>query len=199
MPTPTADFDEAYYERFYRDPSTRAATPREVTRHIQFVVAYLAHLEVPIRSVLDLGCGIGMMRDALAIAAPMARYQGVENSEFACHTYGWEHGSVIDYRSRRRHDLVICHDVIQYLGNRDAAEAIDNLARLSTHALLLAVLTREDHAEGTCDPQRTDLAVRLRSTSWYRRRLRPHFVNVGGGLFLKREQAPSLWSLEHID
>jgi chemotaxis methyl-accepting protein methylase len=106
---------------------------------------------------------------------------------------------VVDYRSRRPFDLVVCHDVLQYLSHRDAARALGNLATLARRALLLAVLTREDWDDERFDPERTDPSVVLRTTRWYRQRLRAEFVDAGGGLFLKRDEAPVLWSLECLD
>lgn len=199
MSTQPSAFDAEYYRKFYEDPRTRAVSPEEVARQMAFVCAYLQHLDVPIRHVLDLGCGMGLMRDALARNLPGAHYHGVDHSHYVCERFGWEQASVVDYAPSRSFDLVICHDVIQYLGNREADQALNNLARLSDQALLLAVLTREDREQGSCDPARTDTAVHLRSTRWYRQRLRRNFVNVGGGLFLKNDRAPVLWSLEHLD
>ena len=102
---------------------------------------------------------------------------------------------MVDYLGRGRFDLVICHDVIQYLGNADASRAIDNLASLSRGALYLGVLTREDWNEH-CDRERTDDQVHLRAARWYRRRLDRHFTAAGGGVFLKKDAPVVLWSLE---
>lgn len=199
MSTEPSAFDAAYYHRFYENPRTRSVSEPEVEQHVAFVCAYLRHLGIPIRHVLDMGCGIGIMREPLAQHLPSARYHGVDHSAYACERFGWQQASVVDYAPSRRFDLVICHDVLQYLGHRDADRALTNLAALCSHAMLLAVLTREDWSDDSYDPKRTDTAVQLRSTRWYRTRLRPHFVNVGGGLFLKRDRAPVLWSLEHLD
>lgn len=199
MSTRPSAFGADYYRQFYEDPRTRSVDPEQVRRQVEFLAAYLRHLDIPVRQVLDVGCGLGLMREALEREFPGVRYHGVDHSRYVCERFGWVQASVVDYAPSRRFDLVICHDVLQYLGNRDAARAIENLSRLSRKALLLAVLTREDWEHGSCDPERTDTAVRLRSTRWHRQQLKPHFVNVGGGLFLKRDRSPVLWSLEHLD
>ena len=49
MPAVRTVFDKAYYDRFYRNPDTRAVTPAAVRRQAQFIAAYLSHLEVPVR------------------------------------------------------------------------------------------------------------------------------------------------------
>ena len=195
MSAASGRFDAAYYERYYVDPQTCSVTAEEVTRQVAFVSAYLQHMDLPVQRILDLGCGLGMMQAPFQHGFPDASYQGVEYSEYLCNELGWQHGSVVDYRSRTPFDLVVCHDVIQYLDDDDAQRAIENLARLCRGALYLGVLTAEDWREN-CDPTRTDHQVILRSTAWYRQRLARHFVSAGGGIFVKSEAPVVLWSLE---
>lgn len=191
-------FDAQYYQRFYADAQTCSVTEEEVRRQVAFFTAYLAHMGLPVRRILDLGCGLGLMRAPLLAAFPAASYTGVEWSEHLCARLGWQHGSVVDYRARSAFDLVVCHDVLQYLDNAQAGRAIDNLARLSRGALYLGVLTREDW-EHNCDRTRTDDEVHLRRASWYRRKLAAHFRSAGGGVFLKHDAPVVLWELERGD
>ena len=188
-------FDASYYRRFYGDAATRSVTPAEVARQMAFVTSYLRHLRLPVRRVLDLGCGLGLMRAPLLDAFPRASYTGVERSEYLCERLGWTHGSVVDYRARHPFDLVLCHDVLQYLDDADAGRAIDNLAGLCRGALYLGVLSREDW-DRNCDRERTDEQVVLRPARWYRRRLARHFSNAGGGLFIAPDAPVVLWALE---
>lgn len=188
-------FDSAYYERFYGNPHTRVVDAAEIDRLAGFVCAYMHHLDLPVRRVLDIGCGVGHWRRALARHHPRARYAGIEISAYLCERYGWERGSVVDYSARAPFDLVVCQGVLQYLPHRDAARAIDNLARLCRGALFLEALTREDW-ERNCDKRRTDGAVHLRRAAWYRRRLGTHFVACGGGVFASRRARCVLYELE---
>lgn len=190
-------FDEAYYQRHYLDPRTRVIGPDEVRRLARFVVGYLEYLDVEVRDVLDVGCGIGLWRDALAEVLPGARYHGVEASAYPCERYGWEHGSITDLSGREPADLVVCQGVLQYLTANEAAAAIRTLERLTSGALYLEVLTREDW-ETNCARDRTDGAVRLRRASWYRRLLASRFIAIGGGLFLPRETHAVLYELERL-
>ena len=190
-------FDEAYYERFYRSARTRAETPEDALRRAAFITSYLAHIGLPVARVLDIGCGLGRTLAGVQTAYPMAHCTGVEVSDYLCEEYGWVKGSVLDFRAKEPFDLVICNDVIQYLEHADAQVAIDNLATLCQGALYFGALTREDWEE-SCDRARTDDEVCLRSTRWYRRQLRRDFVPIGGGLFLRRPEAVTLWSLERV-
>ena len=188
-------FDRAYYERYYRNPRTRVYAAEDVDRLCGFVTAYCQHLRLPLRRVLDLGCGLGYWRDALAKRAPKARYTGVEVSDYLCEHYGWRKGSVVDFEANGSFDLVICQGVLQYVSNADAVRAIDNLAGLCRGALYLEALTREDWHERV-DRSRTDGDVHLRSVRWYRRHLSPHFVDAGGGVFVRRTAGVVMFELE---
>jgi 2-polyprenyl-3-methyl-5-hydroxy-6-metoxy-1,4-benzoquinol methylase len=189
-------FDKAYYDRFYRDPRTRAVTPAAARRQAEFIAAYLRHLTVPVRRILDIGCGTGMMLRALRRQFPQARTLGVEFSDYLCQRYGWHQGSVIDYAAQSSFDLVVCNDVLSYLDDRDCGRAIANLARLSRGAVYLSVVTADDL--DLFDPARTDARQKLRPATWYRRRLSRHLVNVGGGLYLKRPPDVVVWTLDRV-
>lgn len=189
-------FDKAYYDRYYRNPATRAVSPAGARRQAAFVAAYLRHLRLPIRRVLDIGCGVGTTLRALGREFPQASLHGVEWSEYLCRRYGWTRASVVDYSARQPFDLVVCHDVLAYLDDRSCSRAIDNLAELCRGALYLGVLTADD--ADAYDPRRTDPQQHRRPAAWYRRRLARHFIAVGGGVYLHRDADVVVWSLERL-
>ena len=188
-------FDSAYFQKYYFNPATRVATPAETRSRAQLIAAILRHAGIPVRSILDTGCGIGMLRKPFAAALPRARYVGLEASHYLCARYGWTKGSVVDFAPRMRSDLVICYDVLQYLDDREAGRAVANLARLTNAALYVSALTREDWRDN-CDRTRTDRAVHLRPGDWYRRRLCRRFSHLGFGVWLRRDVTAILWDME---
>lgn len=188
-------FDAEFYRRFYENPATRVASAGEAERLGDFICAYAAYLRVRVRRVLDAGCGLGHLRAPVLRHFPGARYTGLEVSEYLARRHGWVHGGLEDYRPRGAFDLVICHDVLQYLDDRAAARAVANLGRLSRGLVYVSALTLEDW-RGAADRSRTDGDVHLRPVDWYRRRLDRAFLSLGGGLFARRGQAPVLWALE---
>lgn len=194
MPPASRKFDQAYYDRFYGDSRTRVATEREFQRLGRFVRTYLDFLEVEVRTVLDLGCGVGHWKRVARKHFPSARYRGVEVSAYLCREHGWERGSIVDFAGAPA-DLVVCHGVLQYLPAQDARRAIKNLGRLTGGALYLEVLTREDWDENV-DRSVTDGDVYLRPASFYRRELSRLFRSCGGGLFVPRDSPVVLYELE---
>src|SRR5678815_2903534 len=106
-------FDAAFYRRFYFDPRTQVTTRAETVARAKTVAALVEHLDVPVRAILDAGCGLGWMRRPLLRAFPHATYTGIEVSRHVCERYGWTHASIASYRTRKRFDLVICYDVLQ--------------------------------------------------------------------------------------
>ncbi len=191
----STDFNSAYFRKYYINIATRVTTAAEMRRRARLIAAILDQARVPVRSILDAGCGIGLLRKPFAEVLPRARYLGIETSEYLCAQYAWIKGSVVDYAPRSRSDLVVCYDVLQYLDDRDAGRAIANLAKLTRAAIYLSALTREDWREN-CDRTRTDSAVHLRPGDWYRRRLRRRFNYLGFGVWLRKDVTSILWDLE---
>jgi len=196
--TTSQRFDAAFYRRFYVDPKTRVVTRSEMTRRADLIAAFVRHGELPVRSILDVGCGLGLMRSPLRRHFPRSRYTGLEVSQYLCQKHGWVQSSAATYSPPQPFDLVICYDVMQYLGTREAAAAVRNLARLCRGVLHFGALTLEDW-ELYCDKRRTDRNVQIRPAGWYRKRLAVSFINAGTGMFVRRGAPIHLWELDQVE
>jgi hypothetical protein len=192
--TAPARFDEAYYRRHYAGRA-RVHSAREIGRLAQGVTGLAAWLGVELRAVLDVGAGPGLWRDWFRRHRPGVRYRSTDVSPYACARYGHERRDISRWRSRERHDLVICQGVLQYLDDAGAARALENLAAMCRGLLYLEAITAHDLAE-VVDREATDLAIHARTGAWYRRRLAPEFVQVGAGLWAARRAGLALYELE---
>jgi len=188
-------FDRAYYDKFYFDPRTAVTTRAEMQARARLIVAFADHVGLPVRRILDAGCGTGMLRKPLEKGLPKAHYVGLDVSSYLCDRFGWAQGAVDTWRSATPFDLVICYDVVQYLDDRRAARALANLGRLCRAVLYFGALTSTDWRRN-CDRRRTDSEVHMREGSWYRARLRRQFHEVGAGFWLRRGAPLTVWELE---
>lgn len=189
-------FDEAYYQRYYFDKKTSVADPAHVERLGAFVCSYLKYVRVPVRRVLDVGCGIGLWRDVVARHFPYASYQGVEFSEYLCTRFGWTRGSVVDFSATAPFDLVICQGVLPYLSAADLQKALRNLGTLCQGALYVEAVTREDYERETIDETLTDPRLFRHRAQLYRRGLSQGFQELGGGVWLSHRAELPLFELE---
>src|SRR5260221_14369520 len=79
MPTDRrAAFDSAYFRKYYFDKATRVTTAADMRGRAQLIAAVLRHAGIPVRSILDAGCGIGLLRKASPAALRGAGKGGSE-------------------------------------------------------------------------------------------------------------------------
>ena len=189
-------FDEAYYQRFYFDKKTSVVDPAHLERLGAFVCSYLQYLRVPVARVLDVGCGIGLWREVVARHFPLAQFHGVEYSPYLCERFGWERGSVVDYRADAPFDLVICQGVLPYLSPADLKLALHNLGKLSRGALYLEAVAKEDYERDIIDEDLTDPRLFRHRAALYRQGLKQSFSELGGGMWLSRKAQVPVFELE---
>jgi SAM-dependent methyltransferase len=190
------EFDRDFFARFYHDAGTSVISEDDVFRRACFVLSYLAYLRIGVHSVLDAGCGTGLWKRALRRIDRSIEYVGIDPSEYLCRTHGWVQSGVEGFRPRRRFDLVVCQDVMQYMDTTQVKNSFTNLARLCSGALYFDVPTREDIDDGFLDMRKTDRRIHVRGAAWYRRQLGTDFVSAGGGVFVTRRSRAVVLALE---
>jgi hypothetical protein len=109
-------FDRAYYQRFYFNPRTAVTNRAEMNARGRLIAAMADHIGLPVRNVLDAGCGVGLLRAPLKRRWPNLGYTGLEVSQYLCRRYGWIHSGIQDFTRKaagnRQFDIVICYDVL---------------------------------------------------------------------------------------
>ena len=168
----TKIYDRAYFDKWYR--CSEVGGNARLARKVALAVATAEyHLERPLRSVLDIGCGEGAWRAPLLKLRPKASYLGFDGSEYAIRRYG---------RARNLHlarfgdfeflrpcapvDLLVCSDVLHYLPTRELDRGLPVLAELCGGVAFIEAFARGDEAVGD------DHEFKSRPASFYRKRLR---------------------------
>ena len=185
-------FDDRYYRRFY---GKGGAHDRTQVEHLATGVHHMAAWwGVPVRSVLDVGAGMGFWRDWYRTTHPTVKVRSIDVSEYACATWGHERRDIADWRPRGQFDLVVCHSVLQYVDDERVVRAIDHLAAATRSLLYLELPTRDD-LRHLVDRSATDMEVFHRTGKWYRSHLELQLRQVGAGLWVPRNGVP-MYELE---
>ncbi|MGY1529288.1 class I SAM-dependent methyltransferase [Luteimonas sp. A649] len=147
-------YDQDYFDRWYRGGGIGGR--QRLARKVALAVATAEyHLERPIRTVLDIGCGEGAWRAPLLKLRPKAQYIGFDSSQYAIERHGarrnLHHARFADFAELRPcppADLVVCSDVLHYLQAREIDRGLPGLAELCGGVAFLETFAREDAAEG---------------------------------------------------
>ena len=196
----TKTYDRAYFDRWYRHGGIGHAA--RLARKVQLAVATAEyHLERPIRSVLDIGCGEGAWRAPLLKLRPRVQYLGFDSSDYAIARHGrrrnLHHARFADFAQLRPcppADLLVCSDVLHYLDTRELDRGLPALAELCGGVAFIEVFARGDGAEGD------EHDFRQRSAAFYRERLRALGLRpLGSHCWLSPALVPHATALELPD
>ena len=193
----TKHYDRAYFDRWYRDGGIGG--PARLARKVALAVATAEyHLERPIRSVLDIGCGEGAWRAPLRKLRPRVQYLGFDASEYAIARHGRTRnlrlarfGDFATLRPCAPADLLVCSDVLHYLPTHELDRGLPALADLCGGIAFIEVFAREDETEGD------DHDFQPRPAAFYRRRLRAVGLQpLGSHCWLSPARVPLATALE---
>ena len=152
-------YDQAYFDRWYRDPALRNTAiggGARLARKVALAVASAEyHLERPIRTVLDIGAGEGAWRTPLLKLRPRLQYLGFDSSHYAVERFGARRnlhfarfGDFEHLRPCPPVDLLVCSDVLHYLPTRELDRGLPALAELCGGVAFLETFTRADGIDG---------------------------------------------------
>ena len=195
----TRQYDQRYFDKWYRNPRYRVKSPAELARQVAFVVGATEHiLGRVIRTVLDVGCGEGNWLAPLQRLRPRIQYTGVDSSEYVVRRFGASRNirlGTIDtldrMRLRREYDLILCVGMLNYLDPDHLRIGLSHLYELAHGVVYLELFTSSDR--GVFGDTR---GTRLRAPSWYRARIRDaRFLSCGMHCYIPdwlREQTSAL-------
>jgi 2-polyprenyl-3-methyl-5-hydroxy-6-metoxy-1,4-benzoquinol methylase len=120
-------YDQLYFDRWYRDPSTSvsssAATMRKASLALSIAEYYL---ERPVATVFDVACGEGNWLHPLQSLRPGIHFTGVDSSRFAVSRFGVSRNirfgsfATLEESSiglETEYDLIVCSDAIAYVSS----------------------------------------------------------------------------------
>ena len=186
----TKHYDQAYFDRWYRDPALRDTAiggGARLARKVALAVATAEyHLERPIRSVLDIGCGEGAWRAPLLKLRPTLQDLGFDSSEYAIARHGIRRNLHLarfaDFEYLRPCapvDLLVCSDVLHYLPTRELDRGLPALGELCGGVAFLETFTRADGIDGDTE------GFMARPAKFYRERFaRIRLAPLGSHLWL---------------
>jgi SAM-dependent methyltransferase len=195
-------YDQTYFDRWYRDPRWTVVHQGVLARRVQLAVAAAEYLlEREIRTVLDIGCGEAPWHGLLRQARPRAHYTGVDSSEYVVSRYGRERGIRLgrlgDLRRlklRQRYDLIVCSDVLHYVGTEEVRRGLKALERHLGGVAFIEVFAKEDATSGDHDE------FQARPAAGYFRLFREaHLTPLGLHCYVGRSLAQRLISFERGD
>lgn len=168
-------------------------TPEMQRDEVAFVIAFCRHIGFELERFTDAGAGTGWWAREFARQYPECdEIETFDASEAACKLYGHKLMR-LEKLTGRSSDLVVCRDVLRYLPDAAADEAIRRLARKCRGILYLLIVTKEDEF----DKDASDAEGYFRKTAWYRKRLSAAgFRDCGMGLFVSGRLEFSPWSIE---
>ena len=193
----TKTYDREYFDRWYRREGIGGSA--RLARKVALAVAMAEyHLERPIQTVLDIGCGEGAWRAPLLKLRPKLQYLGFDSSEYAIRRYGrsrnihYAHFGDFEYlRPCPPVDLLICSDVLHYLSMRELNRGLPGLADLCGGVAFIEMFAKEDAAIGDEDE------FQSRPARFYRERLsKLGLVQIGSYGWLSPQIADHATALE---
>lgn len=190
-------YDRAYFDNWYRRQGiNRGAT---LTRKVAMAVATAEyHLMRPLRSVIDVGCGEGVWRAPLRTLRPHVHYLGLDSSDYAIARFGVKRNlrlarfaDLEHLRFDRAFDLLVCADVLHYVGDAELRRGLSGFAELCHGVAYLETYCAEDQIDGDL------VGFRRRPSNWYRREFeRAGFVPCGSHVWLSPVLADEAAALE---
>ena len=151
-----------------------------------------------VRHVLDVGCGEALWRAPLMARRPGLSYDGVDSSAYVVARYGRRRnirqgtfGTLGTLGLRERYDLIVCADMLHYLGAAEMRTGLAEVAARLGGVAYLPVATSSDDVAGDVR------SLVRRAPGWYRARFREAgLAAVGLECYVRRDALRDLAALE---
>jgi trans-aconitate methyltransferase len=194
-------YDRAYFERWYRHPTDRVSTRESLERKARMALAVTEFLiGRRVRSILDVGCGEAAWYPVVRRLRPEASYTGIDSSDYVLERFGAARnirrgtfGDLAKMKPRRRADLIVCADVVQYVDAPELVRGLRAIRQLLGGVAYIEAFTTEDQMEGD------RAGWHERTASQYRRLLRDAgLTQCGPYCYANLDELDTLNAFEHM-
>jgi SAM-dependent methyltransferase len=149
-------YDERYFDKWYRDSRHRVIERASLERRAAWVVATAEYvLGRPIRTVLDVACGEGHWAPVLKRLRPRASYTGVDPSPYVLQRFGKRRNIIAGHVESldalglaRKADLVLCCAALNYLEPLAVRRGLRQIAKHTGGIAHVELFARGDPVEG---------------------------------------------------
>lgn len=197
--SPGKRYDRAYFDHWYR--ARRIGSAAALGRTVALAVAVTEQvIGRPLRSVLDVGAGEGRWQPLVHRMRPLARYAGVDSSEWAVTRWGRRRNlrlgsidSLDQLGLDGPFDLVVASDILHYLATPVLRAGICQLVAQVGGVAFLPTFTAQDEIEG-------DRAhfQRRRAADYRRIFASAGLIPLGMNAWTMRSRKPELAKLESL-
>tara|TARA_Y100001954_G_scaffold63231_1_gene68877 strand:+ start:472 stop:1275 length:804 start_codon:yes stop_codon:yes gene_type:complete len=191
-------FPKDYWASNYSDPESMDCIGN-VKEHFAYLTSLFNLEMIEIRSMVDLGFGLGSMIKEGRKKLALKKVCGVEPSPYAFETmatwkkkYGIKNLTLKNMgmmewleKTKGRYDLGLCNSVLQYLTTKELEQAIPLLS-MRVKFLYLTVPTDTELDFQIRDHEFKDYYARRRSRVFYQKLLKKHFTFISNRLLESR-------------
>lgn len=192
-------FGIEYWQENYSEPSTMDCIGN-AKQHVEYMQAVFALEHIDISSIIDLGFGYGyLFQKAMKAFIPFKacgvepstyafdkararKLKPVESTNLKLHNESIDQWCARSDSNKNQYDLGICTSVFQYLTNEQLDFIIPVLSRRIKY-LYLTVPTDKELEKQVTDLNFYDRFALRRPRSYYHKKMKGHFVNVGNKIW----------------
>ncbi len=164
-------YNQAYFDYWYRDPIHRVKSADELKRKVQLVLAITEyHLGRSVESVLDVGCGEAVWLKPLRELRPKLRYLGLDASEYVVDKFGASRNILFcrlaeleQFQPPSAFDLLICADILHYVSSAELLLGVKEFSRLCSGVAFIETFCKGDDFIGD------KVGFIARNATWYRK------------------------------
>jgi trans-aconitate methyltransferase len=190
-------FSEDYWKKNYSEPESMDGIVN-AKEHANYISSLFRLHEVQIKSMIDLGFGLGHLMREFSQKLNVQKVVGIEPSEFAFNKVKKKafiekksikiyQDDIINWleKDSRKYDLGICNSVLQYISDEEIPLVLQKLSEKVRYIYFTVPTDKELNLQEKEHSFIDEYALK-RSVEFYRTQIQPHFSIVSSRLLESR-------------